>query len=79
MSSELILSQYNQLPPEFQKTFDLFLEALVSTTSKIKSNEQSGAPRKAKREFGSVKGKLWMADDFDAPIPGFDVFTNKKY
>ncbi len=74
MSSEAILSKYNQLPPEFQKAVDLFLEALVSTSSKIKTEESKQLPHLAKRQFGAIKGELWMADDFDAPIPGLESY-----
>ncbi len=27
------------------------------------------APAKLKRKPGSFKGKIWIADDFDAPLP----------
>ncbi len=26
-------------------------------------------PRKPKIRFGGLKGKIWVADDFDAPLP----------
>ncbi len=26
-------------------------------------------PRKPKIRFGGMKGKIWIADDFDAPLP----------
>lgn len=25
-------------------------------------------------QFGSARGKIWMADDFDAPLPDFDEY-----
>ncbi len=27
------------------------------------------APKHAKRKLGLYKGQIWMADDFDAPLP----------
>jgi prevent-host-death family protein len=34
---------------------------------------------KKKIAFGSMKGKIWMADDFDAPLPDelLDLFEGK--
>lgn len=26
-------------------------------------------PQPARRELGLLRGKIWMADDFDAPLP----------
>lgn len=25
-------------------------------------------------QFGSARGQIWMADDFDAPLPDFDEY-----
>ena len=30
--------------------------------------------RKTRGGLGVMKGKIWMADDFDAPIPGFEPY-----
>ena len=34
---------------------------------------------KPKRQFGFMKGQIWMADDFDAPLPDdlLDLFEGK--
>jgi hypothetical protein len=46
----------------------IFVEALL----------KKGGPKvvEGKAKFGSAKVKIWMAIDFNAPIPGFDAFTN---
>jgi prevent-host-death family protein len=38
------------------------------------------APVKPKRQFGLYKGKIQIADDFDAPLPDdlLDLFEGKK-
>jgi prevent-host-death family protein len=28
----------------------------------------------AKRGFGALKGKIWMSDDFDDPLPEFEEY-----
>ena len=33
------------------------------------------ARTKGKPVFGWAKGKIWMSDDFDDPIPGFEEYT----
>ncbi len=36
------------------------------------------APRKTKRMLGQDRGKIWMSDDFDDPMPDefYDMFEN---
>ena len=70
MSSEALISKYEQLPPDIQKVVDIFVDALVK--------KEVPKVAKGKAKFGSAKVKIWMADDFDAAIPGFDEFTNKN-
>jgi len=66
MSSEALITKYEQLPPEIQKVVDIFVDALV----------KKGVPKvaKGKAKFGSAKVKMWMADDFDAPLDAFKEY-----
>jgi antitoxin (DNA-binding transcriptional repressor) of toxin-antitoxin stability system len=32
------------------------------------------AERRGKRQLGSAKGLIWMADDFDAPLEDFEEY-----
>ena len=66
MSSEALISKYEQLPPDIQKVVDLFVDALVK-------NEVPKVA-KGKAKFGSAKNKIWMADDFDAPLDAFKEY-----
>ena len=36
---------------------------------------QSSAPANGTRERGFLRGKIWMADDFDAPLDDFAEYT----
>lgn len=36
--------------------------------------EKPAEKTKPKRVPGSMKGKIWISPDFDAPIPGFEVY-----
>ncbi|HEY0604402.1 MAG TPA: hypothetical protein VGD58_15885 [Herpetosiphonaceae bacterium] len=31
-------------------------------------------PQSRRPQFGSARGQIWMADDFDAPLPDFDEY-----
>lgn len=37
----------------------------------VKDSSVAKAPRKPKRQLGSCAGKIWMSDDFDAPLDEF--------
>jgi hypothetical protein len=66
MSSKALISKYEQLPPDIQRVVDIFVEALLK-----KEVQKVG---KGKAKFGSAKVKIWMADDFDAPLDEFKEY-----
>jgi hypothetical protein len=66
MSSEALITKYEQLPPEIQKVVDIFVDALVK--------KEVPKVAKGKAKFGSAKVKMWMADDFDAPLDAFKEY-----
>jgi hypothetical protein len=35
----------------------------------VQEEEGQSAPPLARRELGLLRGKVWVADDFDAPLP----------
>jgi hypothetical protein len=35
----------------------------------VKEEEHQSAPPPMHRELGLLRGKVWVADDFDAPLP----------
>jgi len=41
-----------------------------ASTAKQDSSAEKNEPLK-EREFGCMKGKIWMADDFNAPLEDF--------
>lgn len=63
------------------KQAGLRLEELIEQASRgevviITKNDRpfarlSSAEGKRQRQFGSVKGKIWMSDDFDEPLEDF--------
>jgi hypothetical protein len=66
MTSEALISKYEQLPPDIQKVVDIFVDALMK--------KEVPKVAKGKAKFGSAKVKMWMADDFDAPLDAFKEY-----
>jgi len=66
MSSEALISKYEQLPPDIQKVVDIFVDALMK--------KEVPKVAKGKAKFGSAKVKIWMADDFDEPLDAFKEY-----
>jgi len=55
---------------EFKEYFEMMAE-------KPTEPSEEGKPKKAVRppfDFGSMEGKVWMADDFDAPLDEFKEY-----
>ena len=52
------------MPAEMQEEISLFADFLLSKT------EHSAMPK-----FGSLKGKIHISADFDAPLPDFKDYT----
>ena len=59
------IQDFEALPPEKQSEVIDFIQFLKS---KLPSVPQTELP---KRPFGVLSGKIWMSDDFDAPLEDF--------
>ena len=44
-------------------------EVIIARAGKPVARLTGLAPDKPKIRFGGLKGKIWIADDFDAPLP----------
>jgi hypothetical protein len=64
MTIESLTSEIKSLPREMQKEVADFVAFLKS---RIKKKE----PKLKQREFGFLKGKIWMSKDFDEPLEDF--------
>ncbi|MBX2915731.1 MAG: DUF2281 domain-containing protein [Cyclobacteriaceae bacterium] len=53
------------LPDDLKKKVNDFVDSLISNTPK----DQKKTPK-----FGSLKGKIQLADDFDAPLEDFKEY-----
>lgn len=64
MVQSAILEKLEQLPESLQTEVLHYIEFLAEKYAKDTSTQ---APQK-KRKAGLLKGKIWMAEDFDAPL-----------
>ncbi|WP_338430197.1 type II toxin-antitoxin system VapB family antitoxin [Synechococcus elongatus] len=64
MVQPTILEKLEQLPESLQVEVLHYIEFLIDKQGK----EHALASPKKKRQAGLLKGKIWMSDDFDAPL-----------
>lgn len=62
---QAILEQIQRLPESLQQEALQYIEGLVA---KHNQHDRTPALVNRKNAFGIWKGKVWMADDFDAPL-----------
>jgi len=69
MTSLSLYTKLETLPSELKEEAKNFIEKLLDKTKKKKGAE----PQKklTQREFGSLKGKIHLSEDFDAPLDEF--------
>lgn len=68
MTEQLILRELHNLPESLKVEVLHFVQFLKKETAK---GEKSPRP---KRQAGMLKGKIWMAPDFDAPLEDFKEY-----
>ncbi|MEW6496357.1 MAG: DUF2281 domain-containing protein [Cyanobacteriota bacterium] len=68
MLQTTLLETLNKLPESLQQEVLHYAEFLAEKYAKQSQEEQ---PQKKKRKAGLLKGKIWMADDFDEPLEDF--------
>ncbi len=66
MTSFSIYTKLETLPPALKEEAKNFIDYLVEKTKKKKAESKIEKP-----VFGSLKGKIHLAEDFDAPIDEF--------
>ena len=58
-------------PTQYNEDIPGIVDSLKNTTISKKDNLKY---KKPKRRFGILKGKIWMAPDFDDTPPGFEEY-----
>lgn len=70
MTSLSLYTKLETLPSSLKKKAKKFIEDLLEGQNQKLKNEDN-TPAKKERLFGSLKGKIHLSDDFDAPIDDF--------
>lgn len=73
MASFSIYTKLETLPPALKEEAKNFIEYLVAKTKK-KEKESKSNPKLTERSYGSLKGKIHLSEDFDAPLDEFDEY-----
>ena len=58
------------MPEDLKKEVADFVAFLKQKGEKTSADQK----KPGKRQFGSMKGQIWMADDFDAPLEDFKEY-----
>ncbi|MEO1417667.1 MAG: DUF2281 domain-containing protein [Bacteroidota bacterium] len=66
MSSQQITAFIQELPEDLQQEVLSFLEYI-----RYKQKQKEELSKKTRGGYGIIKGKVWMAEDFDAPLEEF--------
>jgi hypothetical protein len=69
MTSLSLYTKLEALPSELKEEAKKYIEKLLDKTKKKRGAEHH--KKISQREFGSLKGKIHLADDFDAPLDEF--------
>jgi hypothetical protein len=70
MASLSLYTKLETLPPALKEEAKNFIEYLVDKTKKAKKESKSSLNSNVPT-FGSLKGKIHLSDDFDAPLDEF--------
>ena len=68
-SSTLLYNKILQMPEDVRKQVSDFIDFMLS--KKEKDNKPGESSGKKERQFGILKGKVWMSKDFDEPLEDF--------
>jgi hypothetical protein len=71
-SLDELIQKCQTLPPGLQQQVIDFVEFLIgkySTHQEITNQTSLGTEAKSERMLGMHRGKIWISDDFDAPLP----------
>jgi hypothetical protein len=70
-TSILLYNKILQMPEDVKKEVDNFIDFIMSKKGKENKFVETEKDEVNKRPFGILKGKIKMADDFDAPMDDF--------
>lgn len=67
MAQSQLLEKIKKIPPAYQQEVEDFIDFILRKRRVSGDNQK----KDMRREIGLLKGKLQMAEDFDAPLEDF--------
>ncbi len=68
-----ILEKINSLPLDKQKEVEGFVDSLLEK-SMVETHDTISLAEERRKNFGRLKGKIWIADDFDQTPEEFNEY-----
>ncbi len=68
-----ILEKIKSLPPDKQKEVEGFVDSLLEK-SIVETHDTISLAEERRKNFGRLKGKIWIADDFDQTPEEFNEY-----
>ncbi|WPU97683.1 DUF2281 domain-containing protein [Mucilaginibacter sp. cycad4] len=67
MVSATLIKKLDQLPPDLQTQIEKDVDKLLKKFTNVELLDGN----QTVRGYGSLKGKIWMSEDFDEPLEDF--------
>ena len=83
LANTKLLNDIMHLPSELNKDLEDYIDYLIkqdTATKSVLSNENNNIAHLTSpinstgRGYGSLKGKIWISDDFDEPLAEFEDY-----
>lgn len=77
MESNVLIEKLEKLPLERQREVEDFVDFLLAKQMSgilLTANEVAEPTERYARGFGSLKGQIFMSDDFDEPLEDFNEY-----
>jgi hypothetical protein len=67
MEPGLLVKKIAKLPEDLKRKAEGYIDALLDEAENIANSKVASA----NRGYGSLKGKIWMSEDFNEPLEDF--------
>jgi len=77
MESNVLIEKLEKLPLDKQREVEDFVDFLLAKQTpgiQLTGNEVAEPTESYARGFGSLKGQIFMSDDFDEPLEDFNEY-----
>jgi hypothetical protein len=72
--STTLIEKVKLLPPDKQQELEDYADFLLHKYQRIETKSYEEIAEKRRRNFGNMKGQIWMSDDFNETPEDFKVY-----